>query len=126
MSETQSLPCPLTESEIAARSDELAKQVGQLVEIERAKKLANSEFKEKQTVASTAAKALAKQVRDRAEMRDVEIEYRPDDIRFCVDTIRLDTGEVVYSRPMTSDEAHDARQAKLPGIGRGRKGTPSA
>lgn len=100
MRDTQKLPCPLTDREVAARSEDAA------------------DFREKRSALSTAVKQLAKQVRERAEEREVEIEYVHDPVRFCVDTKRCDTGEVIESRPMSSDEEMAARQETLPMVGR--------
>jgi hypothetical protein len=121
MNETRSLPCPLSEHEVAERAHKLAKAALDLVALDVKKKLAASQFKEEHELLNSNAKQLAREVHTRQEMRDVEIEYQHDDIRLAVDTIRCDTGEVIHSRPMTADEAKDARQAKLPGIGRSRR-----
>jgi hypothetical protein len=70
-------------------------------------------------------KRLARQVRDRAEDRDVQVDYHQDVNRLCVDAIHQDTGEIVSSRPMTADEIRDAQQIKLP-FGKPRKGGDAA
>lgn len=121
MRETQKLPCPLTDLEVETRAHTLAKTVNELVKLDVEKKVAAGTFKERHDVLNAAAKQLAVQVHDRQELRDVEIEYQHDEIRLAVNTIRCDTGEVIHSRPMTADEAKDARQAKLPGIGKSRR-----
>lgn len=127
MSETRSLPCALSELEVAERAHKLAKAALDLVALDVRKKVAAAAFKEEHELLNSNAKQLAREVHTRQEMRDVEVEYRHDDIRLHVDTIRCDTGEVISSRPMTADEARDARQTKLPGIGRGRRrGTDEA
>jgi uncharacterized DUF497 family protein len=127
MPETRSLPCPLSELELAARAHQLAKTALDMVALDIRKKAAAAAFKEEHELLNSQAKQLAREVHSRHEMREVEVGYVHDDIRLVVETIRADTGEIIGSRPMTVDEVKDARQAKLPGIGRrARKGDEAA
>lgn len=112
--ETRSLPCKLTDDEVAQRAAKMAAHVHDLVGLEVKAKASAAEFKEEKGRLSAEVKILAAAVRHRAEVRDVEVEIVHDDIRFAVDVIRLDTGEVVSTRRMNADEEQAARQAKLP------------
>jgi hypothetical protein len=121
MAETESLPCALTDDEVAARAAELAQLVKVNDAIEAKKKAEAEKIKEELGHVAGNIRRLAKQVRERSEDRDVEVEERWDDIRCCVETIRTDTFEVVRSRPMT--QASGRRDAG--GARSSRRSTPS-
>ena len=59
------------------------------------------------------AAELARVVHTRQENRPVECRDSYDRIALTVETTRLDTGEVVYSRPMTAEERKHALQEEL-------------
>lgn len=123
MATKETLPCELTEYEVAERAKTLAELHAKQDKLEVEKKAVVDDFKGKLDHVERDMKILARQVRDRSEHRDVEVDERLDDIRFVIETFRLDTGEIIRSRPMTQDEKTEAMQASLPGIGkrRGRK-----
>ena len=104
MNETKRLPVVLTEDELAVRSQELAKAVGDLEETDEARK-ASASFHGAEVKAARAVVArLSKVVRERREYRDVEVKDVFDYAEKRVDTVRLDTGERVWTRAMTEDE----------------------
>lgn len=122
MPETRSLPCPLTDEEILARATDAAKLAEKRDLHEIDVKAAAKQGAEDVKAYDHEIRRLHRQVRDRAEYRDIEVDHVEDDTRGVIETRRLDTGAIIASRPMTADEIRDARQAALPGIGkRGRK-----
>lgn len=120
---TEELICVLSDDEVAARAQLLARGITDLRKVQLEKTLANAGFKSRLDGLESRVEDLAHQVATRSEKRDVEVEVRKDDLRYVVEKIRLDTGEVIFNRPMTTDEVKDANQQKLPGIGRRRRGT---
>jgi len=121
--ETRRLSCELQEHEVANRAMRMARLVEEIKKRRAQLKATIDEAKEEIRVLSSDVERLAKEVRERAEERDVSVSYRHDDRRFCVDTYRLDTQEVVDTRPMTDAERGDAMQPALPGTGpKPRKG----
>jgi hypothetical protein len=121
MRDTRSLPCTLSERELAERRDKLAGLVGEIVKVEAEKKIATSTFAERLKELGGAAREAAKQIRDRSEYRQVEVSERHDPVRFCVDTYREDTGELVETRPMTDGEIANAKQLMLPSVAEERR-----
>lgn len=122
MPETRSLPCPLTDEEILARATEAANLAHKRDLLEVQLKSHNDTAKKEIARVEGNISVLQQRVRERSEPRDIEVDYRHDEVRGVVETWRMDTGAVIHSRPMTADELRDARQEALPGIGkRGRK-----
>lgn len=122
MPEFRTLPCPLSDAEVAERAHTMAKLVAEEQAVEVQKKAAADEFKERLEHIGGNIRRLARQVRERSEDRAIEVDFQHDDVRFAVDTIRLDTGEIIGSRPMTEDEKKEAIQGRLPGIGKRSRG----
>lgn len=104
---TQSLPVRLTTDELLLRSDELAKTIRERDETERAMKSAQGAAKRKIDQLELDITRLAEVVRDRQENRPVEVREIKNWDRLTMDTIRLDTGEVVGSRSMSRSERND-------------------
>lgn len=109
---TRSLPCVLTDPEIlhkALASAELGVEIERL-DSERAETA--KQFKQAIKDCGSRRRVLDRSIRDRTEMRPVEVQDVRDERRLAIDTIRLDTGEVIGSRAMRADE----RQVALPGV----------
>lgn len=107
---TKTLPCPLTDGEIlhkALASADLGVEAERLDE-ERASLAKN--YREALKECRSRRRALDRAIRDRSEMRSVEVRDIHDGRRLAVDTIRLDTGEIIGSRAMTAAE----RQMPIP------------
>jgi hypothetical protein len=98
------LPVKLTNDELLIRSNELAEQVQELAAIEYRKKLANNAFKEEIEKTEESVGQLARIVKDREEYRDVEVREVKNMERLTMDTVRLDTGEVVSYRDLKGHE----------------------
>ena len=115
--ETRRLACELAEHEVANRAIKMARLVEEIKKRRAKLKADVEEAREEIRLLQGDVERLAKEVRERAEERDVSVDVRHDDTRFSVETYRLDTGQVIDSRPMTEDEREDAVQPPLPGTG---------
>lgn len=105
---TQHLPVRLTTDELLLRSDELAKTIRERDEVERAMKSAQSTAKRKIDTLELDITRLAEIVRDRQENRPVEVTEVKNWLRLTMDTVRIDTGEIVGSRSMSAYERNEA------------------
>lgn len=101
---TMSLPVRLTEQELIIKGNELSVCVQELAETEMQKKTALSGFKDEIDKTSELIERLAKIVREKKEYREVEVTDRRNEERMTMDTIRLDTGEVVSYRELKGHE----------------------
>jgi hypothetical protein len=117
---TQHLPVRLTTDELLLRSDELAKTIRERDEAERNMKAAQATAKRKIDTLELDIARLAEIVRDRQENRPVEVHEIKNWDRLTMDTIRLDTGEIVGSRSMSPSE----RNASLFPVESPRKAEP--
>jgi len=122
MAETRSLPDPLSDHETLLRATEAAQLAGKRDALEVKLAIDTKAAKKDIELVEGKISELQKQVRERQEYKDIEVDYFHDANRGCVETIRLDTHDVIHSRPMTVDELQDARQTKIPGIGSARRG----
>jgi hypothetical protein len=110
------LPCILTQAERAERGAALGREAELLEATEEEKKESAASFKKKIDGHKAEVMRLARIVRTGKESREVPCGWKLDLLAESVHLIRLDTGEVVRSRPMTPEEREAARQAPLPGI----------
>lgn len=101
---TMTLPVPLTPEELIIKGNELSIQVQELADVELRKKTAMSGFKDEIDATSERIEKLAKIVREKKEHREVELTERRNEERMTMDTIRLDTGEVVHYRELKGHE----------------------
>lgn len=101
---TESLPVPLTQEEIAERADRMATALRKITELEIEKKAKNDEIKHKKEELEKDIAVWASQVREKAENREVEIELQSNWETGQIETFRLDTGELIRTRPMTPSE----------------------
>jgi sulfate adenylyltransferase subunit 1 (EFTu-like GTPase family) len=100
----EKLPCELTRDEKLMKADQMAEHLKTRAEVELEASSVAGTFKRQ-------LKELDRAIGDRAEEIRSGVEYRPVECamrdRFRdnqVDTVRLDTGEIVRSRPMTIQE----------------------
>ena len=108
--ETRTLPCVLTDDELLARGDALARQHAAIKDEEAAQAGEKKRMKEALDELTGEQARLARIVRDKAEPRDVECRIVHDYATQAVQVVRTDTGEVIESRAMTDRE----RQIGLP------------
>jgi hypothetical protein len=102
--ETKLLPVKLGNDELLIRGRELADACADLADIEGRKKTAAAAFKEEIEAADALIARLSRIVKDKAEYREVEVREVRNEERMTMDTIRLDTGEVVGSRALQGHE----------------------
>ena len=111
--EIRNLPVRLTEEELQRKGQELSEVIEKHAEIDSERAGIAKQFKDKLETLDDKARELAKQIRTKTEERPVEVHQRKDQLNATVDLYRTDTGEVVYSRPMTAEELAEARQLRL-------------
>lgn len=104
----QRLPCALSEAEKALRADELAREVDRHGNIELAKRAAAKLYAKDLEECDRRIGELAEQVRTGVEQRDVECQEVVRFARNLVETVRVDTGEVVSARAMRPEERQEA------------------
>ncbi len=101
---TDSLKCAFTSVEREEIASECAKAIGEREAAEAAKKSADAQFKGRIEHASTTAADCARKLRLGYEWRGVKCEDTYDYETLTVRRIRLDTGELVSERAMTTEE----------------------
>ena len=98
------LRCALTDEEVATRADRCARVVKERDEAETTRKNVNKAMKKAIDDLDLEIRALAYEVRDRAAYREVNCLDRENHEAGTMETVRLDTGEVVRDRPLTAAE----------------------
>lgn len=122
---TQSLPVRLTTDELLMRSDELAKTIRERDDAERTMKSAMSTAKTRIATLEADVSRLAEVVRERQEYRPVEVTEVKNWHRLTMDTVRIDTGELVGSRSMSAYERNEALPFAADDAPRNLEGGPS-
>lgn len=107
---TKNLPCPLTDGEILHKALASADLGVEFERIDEERAASAKAYREALKDLRSRRRALDRAIRDRSEMRSVETRDIHDARRLAVDTIRLDTGEIIGSRAMTAAE----RQVEIP------------
>jgi hypothetical protein len=102
--QTRNLPVELTKDEIRLRGEELARKHAEWDEVENARKTAQTEAKGKIERIEAESKLLANNIRTGREYRDIEVREVRNDTTLSMDLVRQDTGEVIESRPLRTDE----------------------
>jgi len=94
----------LTADEVAAAADDVARYLDDLTGLEAELTTVKSQFKARieQCEANIAAKA--RLVREKKEIRPVDVEERYDMTECTLTVVRLDTGELIEERPLTGNE----------------------
>lgn len=112
------LLCALDDDELRQRGADAARIVSQLDQLDEQRRLAASDFRDRMKELRSKLREISAAVRERQEERMVACETEPNYAAGLMVTVRLDSGEVIRSRPLTSEE----RQGHLfPLRGRGRK-----
>ena len=109
--ETRLLVCDLTEDEISERAKQLAVSKGEMEQHQLHAKEIKADLKKKGEQLRAQISQLARACREGKEEREIVCELLYDEDELTVDVVRVDTGQVVSSRPMTDDE----RQTLIPG-----------
>ncbi len=102
--EKKLLPCALTEFEVTERGRLLSGMVKELEEVQEEKKAVNARFKTRIDSTTSEVQRLATIVQTGIENRMVTVHYRLNAKDQTVESIRMDTGEVIYVRPATAHE----------------------
>jgi hypothetical protein len=105
---TLDLPVHLTERELLERGDALVKQFDDLDKIEAALSEAKAEAKAAREPVEESIRQLKIQIRTKKEPRPVECKLEPDFANGVMETIRLDTGEIVTARPLAPEERQES------------------
>jgi hypothetical protein len=100
----ESILCRLTEEELIDRGNQLAVAIDGQKAVETKKKQLMEQIKTETEVANHKVWMLKQVVLDKAESRTIEVEAIADHLSSRVNIIRTDTGEVVGSREMRSEE----------------------
>jgi len=98
------LKCILTEEEIKESGAQLAKSYSDITDLEEEKKSVVSDFKAQIDKATAEASLLARKIQNGYEFRNVGCEEIWDYDEKLVYVVRVDTGETIRSRVMTSEE----------------------
>lgn len=111
------LPCSLNEEELLARTSVLVAKIHEHGVEEEDQREAKASMKKKLDDLDREITCIARVVREKKELRPVEVSEVKNYPRRIVEFIRVDTGEAVDSRPMTEPERNvelfpEVREAK--------------
>ena len=101
---TRRLLCKLDDQDILIRGQQLANAEKEYADIEAEKKTANQHFKDSMDAIGGRIYTLSAAIRDREEIRDVEVIVQDDNLMLKHRVVRLDTGEIVESYDFTEKE----------------------
>jgi hypothetical protein len=102
--ETQKLPVKLTDKDLKMKGDELAKEVQKLADLKNAMKQSAEGFKSQRSKVELEIDRLKQLILSKTELRDVEVRENKNYKAKVVSTVRLDTREVIHTRPMKAHE----------------------
>ncbi len=122
---TRDVQFDLTDLEVKEYGERLARKTREITALKlKAKEIAGDYSRKVKALEGDVAD-LAEAVTTRKELRPVLCEERVDARRFRVDTVRLDTNEVVDTRPMNESEMADAQQGQLFSDADARRAAPT-
>lgn len=103
---TRNLPCKLNEEELLTRGQDMATVHRDIVALEEEKKSNAKQFKEKIDRAKVELACLAREVSSKQAWRDIEVREEKSHTGkgWAMETFRMDTGELVATRPLTAEE----------------------
>ncbi len=101
---TRRLPCKLTDQERQFKGDQLVQKMHAMEEAEDLFEVIRDSHKTRMKEFEKEISVLSRVIRERSEERDVEITENKDYESKTAQTVRLDTGEVVDTRPLTPQE----------------------
>ena len=110
----ETLACQLTESEKHERGQQLAAKHEELLVHQDNMKAASKANKDKEKDLKKDLARLARARHTGVEDREVECYQTPNVAEHRIETIRSDTGEVEFHRPMDPMERQQATQGELP------------
>ncbi len=121
--QTKQLPVSLTREELALKSDQLAAKIHEGKDLENDLSRVKADYKSRLEDNKSEIDKLACAVRDKEEMRQVQVIERRDEFHRSIETVRVDTSEVVEIRPMTVQEMQGDLFKKEPSLMDGMKET---
>lgn len=98
----------MTEDDKRMRSQELVALLEREDGLKAQAKVASQGFKARTEEAEAARKDIQRALRDSKELRSVDVEERHNYVRRVVETVRMDTFEVIESRAMRPNELQEA------------------
>ncbi|MFZ2804290.1 MAG: hypothetical protein WA001_03630 [Patescibacteria group bacterium] len=101
---TEWLPRSLTDEDVRARGDDLARVLGEIDREEADKAAAAKAAAGRIKRLASESNTLAREIRERKTWLEVEVESSRNLEAGTIDTVRTDTGEVIRARPMTPEE----------------------
>jgi hypothetical protein len=101
---TRRLPCKLTDQERQFKGDQLVQKMHAMEEAEDLFEVIRDSHKTRIKEFEKEISVLSRVIRERSEERDVEVTEDKDYESKTAKTIRLDTGDVVDSRPLSPQE----------------------
>lgn len=104
---TRWLECELTEDEIKEKGKALARAEEERSQNKEEKKAAVAEYDSTDKALGATISSLTKEINNKREWRNVEIEERADFETHLMEFYRKDTGERIGTRPLTVDELQD-------------------
>ena len=107
------LPCKLTDEQVHEKGAAVANAIRDVRAHQDAQKATREMAKHEEKKLTATVDLLALEVSTRTETRLVECREVADIRRLVVETIRLDTTEVIHTRPMDAAEREELRQGKL-------------
>lgn len=113
MKMTMKLPVTLQDHEVLERGEALARALGEVKAAEEDARAAAKIVKETVEAAKAEVDALRRVVAARSEERMVDVEVNPVPTKRLMVTHRLDTMEVVATRPMTHAELSEHVQVTM-------------
>lgn len=111
---TMNLPVKLTHEELDQRRDKIASLIHNKTCVEIEKKTASDVFNKRLKEIDTDIQQQAREIRERAEYREVLVSRETDYKLGVEQVIREDTGEPVDSRPLKSEERQMSISPRAP------------
>lgn len=102
--EARELRCPLSDSELQERGEQMAEKLAEIDKLEASFELVRKQHNAQVKEIEGDLHAVAIEVREKSEFRQVECVTRIDLEAKVVEVIREDTGEIIKSRAATKDE----------------------
>jgi hypothetical protein len=105
---TEALPCQLTNDELLAYGNDLGATIQDIAAEEDRQASIKVEMKSRMTKLEAIRTELASKITRREEYRDVKVEVILDFGDDKYKKVRLDTGEVIFERPINDEERQES------------------
>ena len=101
------LPVSLDKAEVESRALKLAETCAKRTEVEGARKKAMGDFNQKIKAANEEIERLVESIQNGFQEEDVECDFRKNTESGMMETVRLDTMEVIDTRPLEGNELNE-------------------